>query len=89
MIGIDAQRGILPQPTAEVETISAWHHNIQQKERRRLAVGIGNNLANRRIGANGVAGALQVILHQARDVGIVFQYKDRLTQFVTSVLPSG
>ena len=79
-----AQRGILPQPAAEIEAVSAGHHNVQQKKRRRLAVGVGNNLADGRIGANGVAGALQMVLHQPRDVGIVFQHKDRLTQFVTS-----
>ena len=90
--GYDAQRGVLAQPAAEVKAIAARHHDIQQKQRRRLPLGIGKNLTDRQIGANGKTGALQVVLDQPGDIRVVFQHKNRLTQFVnldlaTQLLP--
>jgi hypothetical protein len=49
---------------------------------RRLPFGVGKYLIDSEIGLNCKTGALQVVLHQAGDIRIIFQHKNRLTQFV-------
>ena len=78
--GDDAEGGVLAEAPAEVEAVAAGHHDVEQEEGGRLAFGVGDDAADGEVGADGEAGALQVILHQARDVGVIFQHKDGLTQ---------
>ena len=73
------QRRVLPQPPAQIQPIAAGHHDVQQKQRRPLPLRVLQNRTNRRIRPHRVARALQLILHQPADVGIVFQGKDHLT----------
>jgi hypothetical protein len=72
----------LTQSSAQVKTVSSGHHDVQQEEGRGLPFSIGKYLINSEIGANGEASALQVVLHQAGDIRIIFQYNNRLTHFV-------
>ncbi len=79
-MGTTLRRGVLAKPAAEVETIAAGNHDVEQKERRRLPFGIGKYLIDRQIGANSKSSAFQMVLHQPGDIRIIFQHKDRLTQ---------
>ena len=78
--GHNAQRRVLTQATAEIKAIAAGNHNIQQEKSGRLPLGIGKNLTDRQIRANGETGAFQVILDQPGDIWIIFQHENRLTQ---------
>ena len=77
-----AQRGVLAQPAAKVQPVSARDHDVQQKKCGRLALGVRDQLGGREIGADGETGALQVILDKPRDVDLILQHNDRLTQAV-------
>jgi hypothetical protein len=68
---------------ADVEAIAAGDHDVQQKERGRLALGVGNEVGGGVKEPRRVAGCLQVMLHQTRDVGVVFQNKNGLAQPVS------
>ena len=68
------------QPPADVESIAAGHHDVQQKQRGRFALGVGNQVSGSAVQARRKTGCFQVMLHQARDVGVIFQYKNGLAQ---------
>jgi hypothetical protein len=78
----DAQGRILAQSPAKIQTIPTWHHNIQEKECGRLPLGVAKYLIDSKIRANCEPSTFQVVLHQAGDIRIIFQHKNRLTHFV-------
>src|SRR5580704_16513701 len=78
--GDNAQGRILTQTATEIKPITPWNHDVQQKQRWGLPLGIGKNLTYRQIGADGKSCGFQVILNQPGDIWIVFQHENRLTQ---------
>jgi hypothetical protein len=70
--GNDTEGGVLTQSPAKVQAVASRHHDIEQKERGGLTFGVGKYLIDGQIGANGKAGAFQMVLHQAGDINIIF-----------------
>ena len=81
----DGPSGLEVFSSEPVEAVASGNHDIQQKQRRGLALGIGKYLIDRQIGPDSKTRAFKMVLHQARNICIIFQHKNRLTQFETSV----
>jgi hypothetical protein len=77
-----AERGVETESATEIQTVSARHHNIQKEQGGRLSLCIPKYLVDSEIRADSKTCAFKVVLDQARDIRIVFQHKNRLTQFV-------
>jgi hypothetical protein len=73
---------MVPQAPANVQSVSAGNHNVQQKHRRRFALGIGNKVGGSVIQARIKSSGFKVVLHQPRNIGVVFQYKNCLAQTI-------
>ena len=70
------------QAAAYVEPVSAGDHDVEKKEGRRLTFGVGNYVGGGMKQAHIETGCFQMMLHQPRDVGVVFQHKYGLAQTV-------
>jgi hypothetical protein len=73
---------MVAQAPANVQAVSAGNHDVQQKQRRRPALGVGNHIGGGVKQARIKSRGFQVMLHQPRDIGVVFQYKYGLAQTV-------
>ena len=62
------------------EAVASRNHDVQQKNGRRLLLGIGDDTADRHVRPDFKAGSLQVVLDQAGDIRVVFKQENRLTQ---------
>src|SRR5580698_11006214 len=68
------------QTAADIEPIPARNHDVEEKQRRRLTLGVGNKVGGSAENANTEAGGFQVMLHQAGDICVVFKNKYCLAQ---------
>ncbi len=68
------------QAAADIEAVSAGNHDVQQKQSGRLALGVGNQVGGGVKQPRCKPGGFQVMLHQPRNIGVVFQYKYGLAQ---------
>jgi len=73
---------VIAESPADVEAVSAGHHDVEQEEGWGLAFGVGDNVGRGSVDADGEAGGFEVVLDEARDVGVVFEYKYELAQRV-------
>jgi hypothetical protein len=73
---------ISAQTAANVEAVSAGHHDVEKEESGRLAFSVGDNVCGGVKQAHIEASCFQVMLHQPRDIGVVFQHKYSLAQTV-------
>src|SRR5262245_54982302 len=79
--GNNAERRVLAKPAAKIEACAARNHDVEQKKCRWLPLGIGKYLTDRQIRTYGKACGFEMVLHQAGDIRVIFQHKNRLTQF--------
>ena len=63
-----------------IETIAAGNHNVEQKERGRLAFRILNDAADAAVEPYLEAGRFKVMPHQPGDVRVIFQHENGLIQ---------
>jgi hypothetical protein len=80
-----------PQPAAYIEAIPAWNHDVEQKKSRRLALGVGNQIAGSAINPDIEACCLEMVVDQSGDVSVIFQEEYALAQMLllTLVLLTG
>jgi hypothetical protein len=77
-----AQTGMAAQTASNIEAIAPRNHDVQQKKRRRLAFGVGNEVCWSAEDTYAKTGGFQMMLHQTRNVRIVFENEYALTQLV-------
>src|SRR5207302_5358217 len=70
------------KPAAKIQTVAARDHDVEQEERGWLPLGIAKYLVDSKIWTDSKTCTFKMILHQAGDIRVVFQHKNRLTQFV-------
>ena len=75
-----AEPRVSPQLSADLQAVPPGNHDVQQEECGGLAFGVRNQIGRRGKGAYRVARAFQLMLHQARDIGIVFENENGLAQ---------
>jgi hypothetical protein len=75
---------VAAQSAANIEPIAAGDHDIKQKQRGRLTLGVGNQVSGSLEEASCKPRCLKVMLHEPRNIGVVFQYKYGLAQPVLS-----
>src|SRR5580658_9443548 len=78
--GDGAEGGMIAQAAADVEAVSAGNHDIEEEKGGGLALGLGGEIGGGGIDAGGKAGGFQVMLDQARDIGVILKHKDGLAQ---------
>ena len=66
----------LADGAAELQTILARDHDVEHEESGTLAFGVGDDAGAVGIDAHGETVVLQVMANEARNIGIVFDYKD-------------
>ena len=78
--GDGAEGGVIAQAAADVEAVSPGNHDVEQEEGGRLALGVGDEACGGGVDAGRKAGGFQVMLDQARDIGVILKHKDGLAQ---------
>ena len=81
--GNGGKPGVIAQAPANVEAVAAGNHDVEQKQRGRLALGIGNEVGGGVKQARLKARRFKVMLHQPGNIGVVFQNKYGLAQTVS------
>ena len=76
--GNGGKAGVIAQAAANIETIAAGHHDVEQKKRGRLALGVGNEIGWGMKQACLKTCRFKVMLHQPCDIGVVFQNEIRI-----------
>jgi len=71
---------VAAQTAADIEAIAARHHDVQQKQRGRLALGVRNHVGGGVKKPRGKPSGFQVMLYQPRNISVVFQHKNGLAQ---------
>ena len=79
------QRGMTPQTPAYIQPVAPRNHDVQQKQGRSLPLRIRNNVCRIPIHPHSKSGRFQMMLHQPRNVRVVFQHKYCLAQPCTLV----
>ncbi len=72
----------MAQTPADIQTIPAGNHNVEQEKRGRLPLGVGNKIGRSVKKPRLKTRRLKVMLHQSCDVGFIFQNKYGLAQAV-------
>jgi hypothetical protein len=67
----------LPDLAAKFQTVFSGHHDVEQKQRRTLALGIGHDQIAGRVQAHVEAGPFQMMANQAGNIRVIFHYIDR------------
>ena len=76
------------QPAAQIQPIPTRYHDVQKKKRRWLALRIRDYIRRRMVDAGHKPGPLQMMLHQPRNINVVFKYKDVLAQSLSPLAGS-
>ena len=71
---------MITQTAADIEAIAAGNHDVQQEERRRLALGIGNQVGRGVEDAGSKTRRLQMMLNETGNISIVLKHKYDLAQ---------
>ena len=71
---------MVAQSAADVQTVAAGNHDVQQKERGRLALGVGNKVSRGMEDAGRKTRRLQMMLNETGDVRVVLKHKNYLAQ---------
>ncbi len=71
---------MIAQPPANIQPVTARNHDVQKKQRRRLTLGVGNEIGGRVIDAGRKTSRLQMMLNETGDIRIVLKHKNSLTQ---------
>ena len=69
-----------PQPPADIQSIASWNHDVEKKKRGGLTLRIGNHIIRGMENPGCKSSGFKMMLHQPRNVGVVFQYKYGLAQ---------
>ena len=68
------------KPAADVEAVASWNHDVEQEKRRWVTLGVGNDVGGCVIDARCKSCGFKMMLHEPRDIGVVFQQKYGLAQ---------
>ena len=71
---------MIAQPAAYIQAIATGHHDVQQKQRRRLTLGVGNEVGRGVEDAGRKTRRLQMMLHETGDVRVVLKHENNLAQ---------
>jgi hypothetical protein len=71
---------MIAQTAANIEAVTAGNHDVQEKQRGRPALGVGNEIGGGVKEACFKARRLKMMLHQPGYIGVVFQNKYGLAQ---------
>ena len=65
---------------AHVEAVSTGNHDVEKEERRRLALGVRNEIGGGKVRLDTESRRFKVMLHKPRNIGVIFQHKNGLAQ---------
>ena len=68
------------KPSAYIQTIASGNHDVEQKQRRWMPLGIRDDVCGRVKHPDCKSGGLKMMLHQPRNVRFVFEQKYGLAQ---------
>jgi hypothetical protein len=71
---------MIAQAAADIEAIATGHHDVEQEECGSLALGVGNEVGGGMEEAYFKTRSLEMMLHEPRDIGVVFENKNGLAQ---------
>src|SRR5580698_10958960 len=78
--GDRGKSGVVAQAAANIKPVAAGNHNVEKKERGRLALRIGNEIGGGVKETGLKTCRLKMMLHQPGYIGFVFQNKYGLAQ---------
>ncbi len=85
--GNGGEAGVIAQPAAHVHAIAAGNHDVEQEQRGRSALGIGNQIGGGVKQPRLKSCGFKMVLHKAGDIGFVFENEDALAQNSSSLAP--